>query len=115
MKQRSVKAVLEDEAIYAEVEGHVDAELYEIARRDGGPIALRVTKVLALRVCGLGGIWVDDGAKERENLDSYLRERWLSGEDQPMVFPEEIEDTGVEFVVPSKDQPLLLNPARGLG
>ena len=108
MKRRMVKATIEDEAVYAEVEGHVDAELYEIARRDGGPIAMRVTNVLALDVSGLGGVWVDEKGKGEADLEAYLRDRWLSGADQPMVMPEELDDLGIEFVQPSREQlPLL--------
>ena len=108
MKRRVVRATIEDEAIYAKIEGHVDAELYEIARRDGGPIAMRVTKVLVLEVSGLGGVWVDEEGKGEADLEAYLRDRWLSGADQPMVMPEELEDTGEEFVTPPPDQPPLL-------
>ncbi len=108
MKRRMVKATIEDEAIYAEVEGHVDAELYEIARRDGGPIAMRVTKVFVLDVEGLGGVWVDGGDKGEADLEVYLRDRWLSGADQPMVMPEELDDLGIEFVQPPREQPSLL-------
>ncbi|WP_287418134.1 hypothetical protein [Oceanithermus sp.] len=107
MKRRMVKATIEDEAVYAEVEGHVDAELYEIARRDGGPIAMRVTRVFALHVEGMGGYWIDeDGVKG--DLGVYLRDRWLSGADQPMVMPEELDDLGIEFVQPPREQPTLL-------
>ena len=107
MKRRVVRATIADEAIYAEVEGHVDAELYEIARRDGGPIAMRVTRVFALHVEGMGGYWIDEDGVEGD-LEAYLRDRWLSGADQPMVMPEELEDTGEEFMTPPPDQPPLL-------
>ena len=118
MKRRMVRAIIEDEAIYAEVEGHVDAELYEIAKRDGGPIAMRVTKVLELEVHGVGGIWkvlapgVDCFGKEEDDLVAYLRDRWLFGADQPMVFVGELDDLGIEFVQPSPDQPALLEVSK---
>jgi len=108
MKRKRVRATIEDEAIYAEIEGHVDAELYEIAQRDGDVVAIRVTRVLALEVSGRGGIWVGEDGKGRLDLEQYLRERWLSGEDQPMVFAGEIEDVGEAYAVPSPDQPPLL-------
>ena len=38
MKRKRVRATIEDEAIYAEIEGHVDAEAYVVPSPDQPPL-----------------------------------------------------------------------------
>ena len=113
MKRRMVKATIDDGSIYAEVEGHVDAIAYEGLRQGGDSMAtipMRVVKVLEFRMRGSGGNWVSEIDKQmhKGNLEQLLRNSWLSGVHEPHVFLGELEDLGVEFVQPPREQPPLL-------
>ena len=113
MKRRMVKATIDDGSIYAEVEGHVDAVAYEGLRQGGDSmdtIPMRVVKVLKFRIYGSGGTWVSEIDKQmhKGNLEQLLRNSWLSGAHEPHVFFGELDDLGIEFVQPPREQPSLL-------